>query len=217
MIIIGVVEEQGISPIIRLLKKILINSDSRINLSVIETLERYLFEFSNSILKDYLYELKRNKIDIAIIKVIPELLMKNTYDNIRFDVLVCNNHKNADLINYKKKILDIIDESNIAIINSDHDIISKSSLRKSLCIITCGLNHKSTVTTSSIEECSEEKVLIYCLQRTIKTLDGTEMHPQEFPIKFKKSDSDDIFNILAAVSLALICGIETKIISDISI
>ena len=91
-----------------------------------------------------------------------------------------------------KNLLDIINNSDIAIINSDYNMISEAFLKKKVCIITCGLNQKSTVTTSSMETYSEGDALIYCLQRKIQTIDCKIIEPQEFPIKIKYVRDEDI-------------------------
>lgn len=55
-------------------------------------------------------------------------------------------------------------------------------LEEEINIITFGFNHKSTVTVSSV---TEENIVI-CIQRTMKSINGKEIHPEEIIIENKK-------------------------------
>lgn len=68
--------------------------------------------------------------------------------------------------------------------------------------LTCGLSLCATVTASSIGD----EGFTYCLQRSIYTLDGTELAPQEFNIRWTKKPSE-IYPCLALVTLLLLYGI----------
>ncbi len=74
----------------------------------------------------------------------------------------------------------------------------------SLCrFITLGLNKKSSVTLSSIEADSDaNQTMIYCIQREI----GKEgcIEPQEFPVYIKPSWGHNIYNIMSAVTAAML-------------
>ena len=59
MITIGVIEEYGISMIIRMIKNLLINTNIDIKLNVVETLLNQSLALSNKLLKTILMYLKR--------------------------------------------------------------------------------------------------------------------------------------------------------------
>lgn len=70
--------------------------------------------------------------------------------------------------------------------------------------ITLGLNKKSSVTLSSLEADSDtNQTMIYCIQREIGEDEGL-IEPQEFPVFIKTSWGHDIYNIMPAVTAAML-------------
>ncbi|QUI22020.1 hypothetical protein HZI73_06760 [Vallitalea pronyensis] len=70
--------------------------------------------------------------------------------------------------------------------------------------ITLGLNKKSSVTISSLEADSDtNQTMIYCIQREIGEGDGL-IEPQEFPVFIKASWGRDVYNIMSAVTAAML-------------
>ena len=76
--------------------------------------------------------------------------------------------------------------------------------------LTCGLSLRSTVTASSIGD----DRFTYCLQRSIYTLDGKELPPQEFNVFWSKKPKE-IYPYLAFVTLLLLCGVSTDVFESL--
>ncbi len=70
-----------------------------------------------------------------------------------------------------------------------------------LCVITCGLAQKATVTASSVKENN----FTYCLQRSIFDLQGQEILPQEFGIYCRRKLISLSACLLGTTAL-LLCG-----------
>lgn len=81
-----------------------------------------------------------------------------------------------------------------------------------LCLITCGLSLRSTITASSIDDDG----FTYCLQRSIFTINNQEVSPQEFNVRWKEK-AEDIYPYLEVVTLLLLCGISVKIFESIQL
>lgn len=74
----------------------------------------------------------------------------------------------------------------------------------SIPVITCGNNHKNTLTISSING----KNIVVTLQRTVTDIYGKKMYPADFKIKLKKNYLKEA--ILLSVAILLLCGTEPK-------
>lgn len=95
---------------------------------------------------------------------------------------------------------------NNLIVNIDDISDIESVNNNNYVILTCGLRLNSTITASSIDDDG----FTFCLQRTIFTLSGKKVSPQEFNVKwFKKPD--DIFQSLAAVTAMLLCDTDAEV------
>ncbi len=98
----------------------------------------------------------------------------------------------------------------VTIIDSDNTSLSFTQ-NKSI-IISYGLNSLATVVASSINTSRDFLSFQFCLQRSIATLKGALLEPQEFPVTIKLP-SISISDALAYCVLALICGISKEKIS----
>ena len=76
-------------------------------------------------------------------------------------------------------------------------------------LITYGLNPLSTVTASSIRMGEEETAFFCCLQRSIATLKGNILEPQEFSVTIPTGELD-ICEALGFVTLALVFSVFPK-------
>lgn len=76
--------------------------------------------------------------------------------------------------------------------------------RNKIAAITCGNNHKNTLTISSING----KNWIVTLQRAIEDLKGKIIYPTDFKIKVEKNYSSDA--VLLSTAVLLNVGIEPK-------
>ncbi len=89
----------------------------------------------------------------------------------------------------------------ITLLNADRQLsppIGKKSL-----IITYGLNPLATVTASSVSTDGEKTTFLCCLQRSIVTLKGKILEPQEFPVSLPGA-TPDISAMMGFVALGLI-------------
>lgn len=68
--------------------------------------------------------------------------------------------------------------------------------------LTCGLSTRSTVTASSIREDG----FTYCLQRSIYSLSGREIPPQEFSVHWHHKPAE-LYPCLETITLLLLCEI----------
>lgn len=149
----------------------------------------------------------KSNADIISIKLNYDDIFNEKYNFINFDILI---FENCGIIEEKieKNILDSIINENLLVINSDDKKIFKFLNGIKSKLITYGLNSKACITDSSIQNENDIlKELQCCIQRTIPTLKQTKIEPQEFKVILKKYESINIYSILAAVSLAIICGI----------
>ena len=99
---------------------------------------------------------------------------------------------------------------NILIVNGDKEIDAECIQLSGICLLTCGLSLRSTVTASSLHDDG----FTYCLQRSIFTLQQSELSPQEFNVHWHQKP-DDIYPYLAAVTLLLLCGVPISVISGL--
>jgi|GEM_PF-6842929 hypothetical protein len=135
-------------------------------------------------------------------KVVVLSISGNDWEKIstlRFDIfvfLVKKEHCEVVLSSLLKR-------RNILIVNNDVPLPEKISTNGETTLITCGFNHTSSVTVSSVGEFADK--IQYCLQRTLLTLNGEAIEPQEFSVC---GNSSDITEVLAAVTAAIISGAE---------
>ncbi len=217
MITIGITGAEQESGIINMLRKIMNQAD--LKFSIIESYDFHLSMLPSVSLKDYIGELKKNKTDIAIIKIVKEKLIAGMYHHIKFNILVYNHisdHNGQgpqhEEMAHEKKIFDAMDKEDIAIINIDDQRVLQLLRDSKMCVITYGLSSKATITASSIEADSDCSTFIYCLQRTLCTVEGRDIEPQEFPVRIISSKDKNTYNTLAAVTTALVCNADASVI-----
>ena len=68
--------------------------------------------------------------------------------------------------------------------------------------LTCGMSGDNTIILSSVGESTAS----VCLQRSIKTLDGNIIEPQEYPVHLVEKITD--YALMAAFGILLLSGIE---------
>jgi len=107
-------------------------------------------------------------------------------------------------------VIGMIQLKNNLILNADAEQDLSKLDCTGLCPLTCGLSLRCTVTASSINEDS----FTYCLQRSIYTLDGMEILPQEFNV-FWTEKPQEIYPYLALVTLLLLCGVPTSVFQNL--
>ena len=107
-------------------------------------------------------------------------------------------------------VMIMIKLGNTLILNADTTYDPRTLDCTGLYPLTCGLSLRSTVTASSIGD----EGFTYCLQRSIYTLDGTELPPQEFNVFWSEKPAE-LYPYLALVTLLLLCGVSTRVFEDL--
>lgn len=119
--------------------------------------------------------------------------------NIVFETIVLTCELN--LTEEKQEILNkICSNCKYVIINADIDINIKFKSKNLINYITYGVNPKSTITISSIQD---EKAIIY-VQRNIKNIDEKEIEMGEVSIDLQDYKHKEIEILLAIASIYLI-------------
>lgn len=146
-------------------------------------------------------------IDYIIIEISREEIMQKKLEKIKFDMLVQTEfeEENEELISEVQKLICSLREDGYIVFNSDS--IQKINFQcSSIYVITYGLNGKTTVTASSIDN-RDSLCFSYCLQRSIFTITGEVIHPFERPYKFE-GKSNLIYYYLAAITSCIIIGLK---------
>jgi len=215
MVVIGVLSIEKESMVIRILRKII--SSQKIKASIIETYDDCISAPNKFNLKSYIHEIKNSGIDIAIIKIISDYIATGIYNDISFDLLIQETFSTEEnetlfqtLLKVKETFLKSLNDKCITIINGDDETVLKIFKNIKMCVITYGFGTKATITASSIAEESDFIVFIYCIQRMVRTVKNNYIEPQEFPVKILTTQRNDIYNALAAVTAAIVCGIDTE-------
>lgn len=123
------------------------------------------------------------------------------FGGYKFSVVICLKSTGQNGIYFK--LPDMLDKKSILIINSDDKTGFCDTLLPNVPIITCGLNNKASLTVSSMVKDEWWEVIQCCVQRTIVSLSGKEIVPQEFSVRVKNSYSENVSGILAAVAAAM--------------
>ena len=95
----------------------------------------------------------------------------------------------------------------ITILNADKN--TAFSLGEKSLVITYGLNPLATITASSLSPGPEQTNFLCCLQRSIVTLKGKVIEPQEFPVILPKAITD-MTAAMGFVSLGLTLSFEPE-------
>lgn len=111
-----------------------------------------------------------------------------------------------DVILLDKMVSPLCSGAYVTIVNADKrfPVCAGHSL-----LITYGLNPLSTVTASSIQQGEEETTFFCCLQRSIATLKGSILEPQEFSVRLPVGQID-ISEALGFVTLGLVFSVLPK-------
>ncbi len=163
----------------------------------------------------------KEKVDVVVMEVSSHgLKFYRTY-GLQFDVAIHTNidrdHMDLhgtmeDYINSKKRLFNSLRSNKLAVLNIDDDN-SKNMIdgNDRIFIISYGLNNRATVTASSIEIIDKIRFIL-CLRRGITTINGVDIEPFEFSVKLNILGKHNIYNALAAISVALYFGIDSKTI-----
>lgn len=148
------------------------------------------------IIKQHVKKMVKRK-DLEIININSRNI--TNMKNIVFETIVLTCELN--LTEEKQEILNkICSNCKYVIINADIDINIKFKSKNLIKYITYGVNPKSTITISSIQD---EKAIIY-VQRNIKNIDEKEIEMGEVSIDLQDYKHKEIEILLAIASIYLI-------------
>lgn len=125
--------------------------------------------------------------------VINEKSIEN-FKNVIFEIVVLD----TNVLRNNRFLKNIILNSKRLIINSDYEENLEVIKNLKLTVITYGMKSKSTITISSVEEDN----MLMSIQRSIKTIKGDIIEPQEMKICQKRQQGNlYIYMILAIFSI----------------
>lgn len=194
MITIGILGSKGKSSVAEIISRELKKHGRQV--FIIGTKSQSIREFSKLL----------NIEDICvIIEISREDLLEGNINKIKFDIIIQTSlyEESSGILEQIQILLSNIKEGGYFIFNSDS--IQKINFKcDNIYPITYGLNGKTTVTASSIDD-MEGLSFSYCLQRAIFTLSQTLVQPCEIPIQ-AEGIYDDIGYYLASYTCLIVLG-----------
>lgn len=168
-------------------------------------------------LRSYMHELEKNRTDMLLLKLNVGNLDKLIYNGINFDIMIFTGNTDTTsstgscekdgFFDISRKIQSFIGDKGITIVNVDDKKLISMLEGKLQHVVTYGFNSKASITTSSIMDNLLDGSFMLCLQKTIPARNGLMMEPQEYRLKLGP-DEFEAHNILAAVSFAIVNGID---------
>lgn len=131
-----------------------------------------------------------------------ELISSNIEPN-KYSILIIN--KTNINFNLEKSLI----KQGIIIINIDEKLSCPIKLINPVRVITTGFNPKACVTASSVI-CGEYNTIQLCIQRTLPTIQGEVLEPQEFSVNTQKRN---VQNVIYAITTLIISGYSIKELS----
>ncbi|EOC99507.1 Mur ligase family protein [Caldisalinibacter kiritimatiensis] len=173
------------------------------------------------VLFDILNNMLEQGIEVVVMEVSSHGLKFCRTSGLKFDIAVHTNiekdhmnlhHTFDDYIKTKKKLFDNLENNKIAVLNVDDEYAVKLVQDNTRpLILTYGLNNKATVTASSLEIGNTISFTV-CLQRGLTTIRSNTVEPLEFKAILHLLGKHNIYNALAAISVALIFEIDIDVI-----
>jgi UDP-N-acetylmuramyl tripeptide synthase len=151
------------------------------------------------------FKLLQEEVEFVIIAVSREDILFKRIDKIKFDILIQTalEKESSELIEEMQNIIHNINENGYVIFNSDS--IQKINFHcDKVYPITYGLNERTTVTASSIDD-MQELCFSYCLQRGVLSIDEEVIQPFDMPMMVD-GKYEDINYYLAAYTCLLVLG-----------
>ncbi len=146
---------------------------------------------------------KAEEADAFIVLLNQEMIRYCQEYGIKFKIFLYLSGEKKGMLS-SRELKDCLAYRNIMIINSDDKRIFPLTLDTGSTLITCGLNGKANVTVSSVSNCMEFDRIQCCVQRTIRTLSGACLEPQEFAVNIGGKEKS-VSGVLAAVT-AMMAG-----------
>lgn len=218
-LIIGIFGSNGKSSIANLLSSIFNNASLHIEIINDKKNDTNTRNMANIVKIKQLKILPNN--DIIIIEINESTLLSDELQKIDFNILI---HSHISDDSYENSVEGR--EKINALMSSDRNIIKTLILNTDdsnwkniivnpeiTCLIAYGLGSKATVTASSIE-CSRETQFCYCLQRSLTSFSNEIIEPMEIPVLLNVFGQYNVYNSLAAITAALVCGMDAEIIKS---
>lgn len=215
MVIAGIIDQDEKMRTINLINSIFYPAGKKV--SILDSSS--LTQLDSFRIKSYLNELEKNKTDILILKINILDVYKEIFEFLHFDVMVFADKaddikevSNDNFSELMRKILSLMDEKGIVIVNADNSEIIKFLHGFKYYTITYGFNSKASITTSSIgDDLYKDNFMCY-LQRTISGKNGLLVEPQEYRIKVDYNDFDS-YSVLAAATFAIVNGVDPNMVN----
>lgn len=148
---------------------------------------------------------ENSDIDYSIMTISRENILNEEIERGKFDILLQTTleEESDELIDKLQTTINIIKEDGYFVFNSD-SIQNINFKCDSIYPVTYGLNGRTTITTSSIDD-MEELCFMYCSQRSIINIIGKVIQPFEKSVSVK-GKYYDINYYLCAYTCLLILG-----------
>jgi UDP-N-acetylmuramate-alanine ligase len=153
-----------------------------------------------------MYKQIDNSLDCEPLHQAPSFILLNGEIKDDIDILILESGSNSF-----NKYIQRIKDGGFLILNSDEKPIEGQITLKNATLISYGLNPKSCITVSSINQNGCDTVQI-CVQRPIPTISGNTVIEQEFGVSISYGINSN--SILMAVTVALINDFQPKFFSD---
>lgn len=160
----------------------------------------------------YLKELDEAGVQIIIIKMDAIDTISHDYLKIGYDVLIIGANEEIERFTELEKentlkLALALKKEGIIIINSDFSLMLDVLSGLNCNFITYGFNPKASVTTSSIGDFITEDFFLCSVQRSIATISGNVLLPQEIKILNSETLDHKIYSQLSAITLAFVVDI----------
>lgn len=213
MLLAGIVGQEDVMETVSLINSILSAKGKRI--SVADSAGLTVNDVRT--LRNYMRELEKNRTDMLLLKLNVGSLDKLLYNGIYFDIMIFTGNTDitcsADscekdgFFDISQKLQGFMGDKSITIVNVDDKKLISTLEGKLQHVVTYGFNSKASITTSSTMDNLLDGSFMLCLQKSIPARNGLVMEPQEYKLKLAP-DEYEAHNILAAVSFAIVNGID---------
>ena len=205
MISIGVIGSRGKSAIIEIIKNELLNNGKIVTVVEVDENQSDITNGSKGNSDSNNNSNSMISTDFTITSISSKCMVDKIIRPTRFDILIQTaiEDNNNEVIEGLQNAVMCIKENGYFIFDSD--FIQKISFPcESIYPVTYGLNGRTTITTSSIDD-TEKLSFHYCLQRSIISLTESIIQPFETQIKVE-GKYNDVNCYLAAYTCLLILG-----------
>ncbi len=216
MLIAGILGSEGRLQTTNIITSIFTTNGEKV--SVIDSVD--MLNLDSMRIKEYIRELKKNNVDLLLLKAEPADVDRFLSDELQFDILIYTDKtensadsEKAEYANKFKRVFSLMAEKGVAIVNVDDNELIRLLQGLKHRFITYGFNTKASVTTSSIGDSVSKGGFICCLQRSIPSRDGKIIEPQEYKLHLDAGEYDS-HNVLAAASFAIVNGIDLNHLNE---